>query len=274
MTRSHGRGSIHTAFTLVELLVAIAVIALLLALTLPALASARTSARSTVCLSNLRQLGGAWTMYAGDHDGLAAPYRVPGVERRTYWWGAEDDTLGRVDHDAGSLSGYMNSSLHELSVFECPEQPWGAYEPQGVYPQPTSTYGYNGYGLAPPTVGAIACRDQRWLRLHQVRRPTEMFVLADTMIVLGRLRNAALLEPPRSFQAYGGWQTNFSPTTCFRHARGRGASPGAAAGVNADASATLHHAEPAWIRVEEAAIGSVGLDNDPHYIPDWREWRR
>jgi len=274
MTRAHVHRRPPAAFTIVELLVAIAVVSLLLSLLLPALASARTSARSAVCLSNLRQLGGAWTMYAGDHDDLAAPYRAPGADTPTYWWGAEDHARGRIDQAAGSLSRYLDSALHEGSVFECPEQPWGGYRPQGAFEQPTSTYGYNGYGLAPPTVGAVACRGQRWLRLHQVHRPSELFVLADAMLVLGQLRNAALLEPPRSWQAWGGWQTNFSPTTCFRHARGRDGGAGAAAAVNADASATLHDARADWIRSAEAAIGSVGLDNDPHYIPDWRDWRR
>ena len=52
------------AFTIVELLVVIGVIALLLALTVPATASVRASARSASCQSNLRQLGIAATTYA------------------------------------------------------------------------------------------------------------------------------------------------------------------------------------------------------------------
>jgi prepilin-type N-terminal cleavage/methylation domain-containing protein/prepilin-type processing-associated H-X9-DG protein len=57
------------AFTLVELLVVIAVVALLVSLLLPALASARRAARTTLCLSNLRQLGLAQAQYADDHRG-------------------------------------------------------------------------------------------------------------------------------------------------------------------------------------------------------------
>ena len=57
------------AFTLVELLVVIAIIAILAALLLPALSAARQKARKTACLSNLRQVGVAVLLYAGDHDG-------------------------------------------------------------------------------------------------------------------------------------------------------------------------------------------------------------
>jgi prepilin-type N-terminal cleavage/methylation domain-containing protein/prepilin-type processing-associated H-X9-DG protein len=56
-------------FTLVELLVVIAVIALLLALLIPVLGRAREQGQRAVCLSNLKQLTLAWTAYAEEHDG-------------------------------------------------------------------------------------------------------------------------------------------------------------------------------------------------------------
>ncbi len=64
------------AFTLVELLVVIAVIAVLIGLTIPALASARESARSVRCGTNLHELGVAITMHLGDHDGALPQLRV------------------------------------------------------------------------------------------------------------------------------------------------------------------------------------------------------
>jgi prepilin-type N-terminal cleavage/methylation domain-containing protein len=56
------------AFTLVELLVVIAVITILAALLFPVFAQAREGARRTSCLSNLHQLGSAICMYVSDYD--------------------------------------------------------------------------------------------------------------------------------------------------------------------------------------------------------------
>lgn len=58
------------AFTLVELLVVIAIISLLAALLFPVFGAARASARRTVCISNLRQLGLSLQMYRQDSEEL------------------------------------------------------------------------------------------------------------------------------------------------------------------------------------------------------------
>jgi prepilin-type N-terminal cleavage/methylation domain-containing protein/prepilin-type processing-associated H-X9-DG protein len=57
----------YRGFTLIELLVVIAVIAVLMAILMPALNRAREQGRRAVCLSHLKTLTLAWTMYAGEN---------------------------------------------------------------------------------------------------------------------------------------------------------------------------------------------------------------
>ena len=64
------RRGFAAAFTLVELLVVVAIIALLTAILLPVFFSVRGKARQTVCVSNLRQIGIAISLYSQDYDDL------------------------------------------------------------------------------------------------------------------------------------------------------------------------------------------------------------
>jgi prepilin-type N-terminal cleavage/methylation domain-containing protein len=58
----------HKAFTLIELLVVIAIIAILAAILFPVFAQAKEAAKKTQSLSNVKQTGTSFIMYAGDHD--------------------------------------------------------------------------------------------------------------------------------------------------------------------------------------------------------------
>src|SRR5690349_18907411 len=67
------------AFTLVELLVSVSIVAILGALLLPAMIQARATTRRAACQSNLRQWALAAAMYADAHNGRL-PYRGQGIQ--------------------------------------------------------------------------------------------------------------------------------------------------------------------------------------------------
>jgi prepilin-type processing-associated H-X9-DG protein len=78
------------AFTLVELLVVIGIIAVLLGILLPVLGRARQQAAATKCMNNLRQLAAGWTMYADGNRGIIAAGRLPKYD-------GPDSTFGMAD---------------------------------------------------------------------------------------------------------------------------------------------------------------------------------
>jgi prepilin-type N-terminal cleavage/methylation domain-containing protein/prepilin-type processing-associated H-X9-DG protein len=100
-----------TGFTLIELLVVIAIIAILAAILFPVFAQARDKARSSACLSNLKQIGTGVMLYLQDYDELYPPnytYRIWGAGthpnanlsdgRALFWW--QDLVLPYVKNEA------------------------------------------------------------------------------------------------------------------------------------------------------------------------------
>jgi prepilin-type N-terminal cleavage/methylation domain-containing protein/prepilin-type processing-associated H-X9-DG protein len=257
----HARG-----FSLIELLVSIAIIALLLAILLPSLGSGRSEARRAVCASNLHQLGHAFHMYATDYQGLAMPAAYSDQWPAVYWWGTNDST--RVDHTKGLTWPYLRSELRVAGVYECPAQPWGSYQPQGAAKAVTSTYGYNGYYLCPPYTPGWSWQigHRPWQNLDTLGDPQRVFVFGDTMIDWGgTLKNSVLLDPPFLYSRGGHWLSNSSPTTSFRH-------EGRTNVIHADGHVGWPDSGGAPLASPELQIGSVGRANDPHYVPDWQQW--
>ncbi len=110
-------------FTLIELLVVIAIIAILAAILFPVFAQAREKARAISCLSNMKQMGLAFTMYSQDND-----EKNPGGVS-CYFPGGNGW--------AGQVYPYVKSK----NVFLCPSDTTGNYE--------HSSYGYNSNNSAP-----------------------------------------------------------------------------------------------------------------------------
>jgi prepilin-type N-terminal cleavage/methylation domain-containing protein/prepilin-type processing-associated H-X9-DG protein len=111
-------------FTLLELLVVIAVLAILAALLFPAFARARETARRTVCLSNIKQIGLATLMYAQDYDETLPPGSDRLSHDRVFDFGDPkrgSSFLGSIIPYARSRAIFYcpDSTPHGLKIYEC-----------------------------------------------------------------------------------------------------------------------------------------------------------
>ena len=103
-------------FTLVELLVVIGIIALLISILLPSLNNARRSSQVVKCLSNLRQLGQAFSLYVIDSKGVLPPITYEGNPNGGFW----PNPLTASRYLRAASNSIVSSRPNTNSVFFCP----------------------------------------------------------------------------------------------------------------------------------------------------------
>jgi prepilin-type N-terminal cleavage/methylation domain-containing protein/prepilin-type processing-associated H-X9-DG protein len=113
-------------FTLLELLVVVALIALLAALLLPAVAKSKERGKSAACLSNLRQTGIALQLYVQDHDN-----RLPVMHNYS-----ADTNLPPITNSLGTMDLVLSNYLGNVRVLRCPSD-------RAVFESTGSSYWWN-----------------------------------------------------------------------------------------------------------------------------------
>jgi len=117
----------NCAFTLLELLVVLAIIGVLASLLLPAVARAKTKAHNAICVNNLRQLGIAARLYSEDNNN-----RMPSAEILPSDPIDPRKPLPRIcDALASYVGRTANTNANPLTVFKCPADNVGLFKTEG-----------------------------------------------------------------------------------------------------------------------------------------------
>jgi hypothetical protein len=104
---------------MVELLTVIAIIAVLAAILFPVFAHAKAQAKQTVCISNLRQIGDAMTLYMGDYDGLFPAAVDPSDRYDPQMWASQPAFQARIPY-MPMMHVVLQPYVKSPQIFHCP----------------------------------------------------------------------------------------------------------------------------------------------------------
>jgi prepilin-type N-terminal cleavage/methylation domain-containing protein/prepilin-type processing-associated H-X9-DG protein len=245
----------RAAFTLVELLVVMAVVGLLAAMGIGTLPAARAAAEAAVCRSNLRQLAAANLAYAADHGRYVAAAEDIEGKNSIRWHGVRSGQA--FDGSKGPLAPYLGGGGSSAWVRRCP-----GFRPEAEgFETSCGGYGYNALGVGsevclPGGGGGTAVG----MRPGAIEQPAQTVMFADAAYLEGSGKKAKLIEysfaePPRFADG-----TVPRPTVHFRH-RGRANVAWGDGHVSAE---TLERTDG---RSAAHALGWFGPDDDALFDP-------
>jgi prepilin-type N-terminal cleavage/methylation domain-containing protein/prepilin-type processing-associated H-X9-DG protein len=164
----------RNGFTLIELLVVVAIIAVLISILLPALNSARTTAKKVSCLSNLRGMSRAFQMYAAENNDVV----MPGICKNKYnnqpWNSGWMDLAAKYmceERVIPMVNG--NTAQPKKSSLMCPANP-------DVMRSSSTTYSVN-YAINDRCgiVWTSGVSSYQGVRLSSIPDPSQKFLLGD-----------------------------------------------------------------------------------------------
>lgn len=219
----------HRAFTLMELLVVISIIALLAAMLLPSIALVRSAARSTRCLAHIRQLPLAVEAYALATDGQLVLAKIGyGIEKQWETLLADQvpDVLGGADNIGQTVSG---TTTRQSIVRGCPDFAASINTATPAALQWTSGYGFNARPMVPYNFWAY---NYIWpgvgteMSLAQIRDKAQRIAFGDAddwwMNGLGAGGNWGSVTQPREWETSGNRASGFIKAGMEGYRRHRG----------------------------------------------------